>query len=115
MTSMQEHNPSSFEAAIMRPPLDYPAGHDMARDYTLTNSARGVYNHLATRCTFAQFETVKIWSIEKRLRIHRDTVIIALRLLARQGYIECRPSGKGTVNAYRLVWSRTASNDRSAT
>lgn len=94
-----------------RPPLDYPAGRDLAGDYTLTNSARAVYGHLATRCTFTRWETVKAWSIEKRLRCHKETVSLALRQLVKQGYIECRPSGESRAQAYRLVWDRNREGD----
>jgi len=95
-----------------RPPLDYPAGRDLADDYTLTNSARAVYGHLATRCTFTRFETVKAWSIEKRLRMHEETISLALRQLVSHGYIECVPSGVSRARAYRLVWDRNKSHDK---
>jgi len=88
------------------PPLDYPAGRDLATDRQLRISAHAVYGYLATRCGFTRYVTIKAIGIQRRLNMDAVTVRLALRSLIKSGYIETAPSGESRAKSFRLVWSR---------
>lgn len=102
------------DADLDRPPLDYPAGRELADDRTLKDSAHAVYGHLAARCVFTRFVTVKAVTIERRLNMDDDTVRRALRALIEHGYIDVAPSGDSRARAFRLVWSRSITSEAPA-
>lgn len=97
-----------------RPPLDYPAGRDIADDCVLSYATKAVYGHLAARCAFGSYITVKAWGIERRLGMDENTVRAALRSLTLHGYITAIASGDSRAKAYRLVWDRNSREDSAA-
>jgi hypothetical protein len=94
--------------AFNRPPINYPAGRDIAEDSILAFSAKATYWYLSTRCTFGSYVTVKRWAIERALKMDAHTVTRALRSLEQHGYVMIAPSGESRAKAYRLVWERRA-------
>jgi DNA-binding MarR family transcriptional regulator len=83
-----------------------PAHSEAANDAALRGAPLALYDWLLYQLEPHSYRPVKISAVARILRMKRQTVGVALKILCANGYLESSPTSETRILAYRICLTR---------